>query len=414
MRKYWKAALVIAVIVFGVGAYYVNAAISAPQKPEFVIKKQSGDEKEVQSIVLDGSYQVGFHGEPLQLTSTGTRYDSEVSFFDRLNGFQKNKITELEKEYRSFMRGKNGDINAYFEDNQYLVYADVEYKRNDLKPSDFRFKIAVLDKQDDKATSLNLSVPNESNLDWVMIEDVQKKNDQIVVMTQNHVRDSGNRKVEVREYRFDISNKKLVENKKIMSQEESENTQTDIYMMNESSPLEKHENVVFAKVVTEFKPANQDQVAEGPEVEEILSDYISYNYDRKEKNHIKLPESIKKAVETDGIDSNMFNGTKVYFMRFNEKGITITPYSLNNRRIEDEISLSMQINNKYGGMPPITTIRDGKVYAASPISDQNTKSNIVVADLKSGKTVFKGEIISKEPTQTNREYELYFHQLYVK
>lgn len=407
MRKYWRSIVIIALIVFGVGTYYVNAAVSATQNREFVIKKKSGDEKEIQSVVINGLYNAGPVHEGLQITSDGSRYDSEVSFFDQIKGFQMNKINELQKDYRSFMRGKNGNINSFFEDKQFLVYTDVEYKTDALAPRDFKFKISILDKKKGNTTSLNLPVPENSDFRFISIEDVQMRNNQLIIVTQNQ----GNNSTEIHVYSFDLSTKKFNGDDTIISlSDQSENTHTEVYMLNETNSMQKHKNIVFGKM--EMVTTQQSEQVDVSHAEENSYEFISYNLDTKEKANIQLPKNFKNSV--GGRESGTFNGSKVYFAEVNNEGIVITPYSLKDKKVEDEVTLDLSRSTKHGGVPPITTIQKEKIYAATPISSRESKSDLVVADLNTGKTLFEGVISTKNPSQDADEYELYFHQMEIK
>lgn len=121
MKKYWKVIVVIAIAVVGIGTFYVNSAISVSKYPEFVIKKQSGDETEIKSLVVEGTYSGSVLNEGLKITADGSRYESDSSFIDLFKGYNPPLIEQLQEEYRNFMRGKSGDISAFYEDKQFLV-----------------------------------------------------------------------------------------------------------------------------------------------------------------------------------------------------------------------------------------------------------------------------------------------------
>src|SRR5699024_10783695 len=55
MQKYWKLITVTIVIVLGIGTFYILKAVTAAQYPDFIIEKVSGDEAEIDDIVLQGS-----------------------------------------------------------------------------------------------------------------------------------------------------------------------------------------------------------------------------------------------------------------------------------------------------------------------------------------------------------------------
>lgn len=50
MRKYWKSSVIVIIIVFGIGTFYVNAALSATSYPKFVIQKKSGNKEIIENV----------------------------------------------------------------------------------------------------------------------------------------------------------------------------------------------------------------------------------------------------------------------------------------------------------------------------------------------------------------------------
>src|SRR5690625_141152 len=104
MKKYGKSLLIVAVIVFGIGTFYMQSALSASKYPDFKLRKLNGDEAEVEPVVIDGVYSLGSMNpinERLQLTAEGSHYSREASYVDQINGdYQPFLIKQLQKEYR--------------------------------------------------------------------------------------------------------------------------------------------------------------------------------------------------------------------------------------------------------------------------------------------------------------------------
>lgn len=121
MKKYWKIIMISVVSIFSIGTFYINSVISAVELPEFVIESQSGDERLVDSIIVDGSYHQNPISKSFRMTSIGTVYYSELSFWEQLNGMQHPMIEQLIEEHRSFMRGKSQQLRSFYEDEQFLV-----------------------------------------------------------------------------------------------------------------------------------------------------------------------------------------------------------------------------------------------------------------------------------------------------
>src|SRR5690625_6217164 len=85
MKKYGKSLLIVAVIVFGIGTFYMQSALSASKYPDFKLRKLNGDEAEVEPVVIDGVYSLGSMNpinERLQLTAEGSHYSREASYVE--------------------------------------------------------------------------------------------------------------------------------------------------------------------------------------------------------------------------------------------------------------------------------------------------------------------------------------------
>src|SRR5699024_5092412 len=126
MQKYWKAISMMIVMVLGIGTFYIHKAVTASQYPDFIIETVSGDETEMSDLQLRGHYLADTSDELVQISSGGSTYSSDLSYWEQLNGGLYNSplIERLENEYRGFMRGKNVHGNLY-KDGDFLAYADI-------------------------------------------------------------------------------------------------------------------------------------------------------------------------------------------------------------------------------------------------------------------------------------------------
>ncbi|WP_106495115.1 hypothetical protein [Lentibacillus sp. Marseille-P4043] len=401
MKKYWKAIAILIVIVLSIGTYYIHSIVSASQYPEFVIKKQSGDEKEIEGLNVSGSYQVGSTYENLEITADGSLYDGERSFFDRIQGTQL-FIGQLRKEYRSFMRGKGFNPAAYFENEDFLAYGDVSYQISSLRPRDYDFEISILDKKSDKTTTFTLGVPNSGDINYIQVLDVQMVNDKLKVLTHNTLQDYNNSEFHV--YEFNVDTNGLTDDDTIISaagQSGTRKTYTDVSLLNETNVMNAHEYAILSKIEGE-----QVQLEDGTYTSKEKSNgLIAYNYKTGKKETIKLPEKIQ------GQEFHSFDGTSVYGVEMNQDGIVITPYNIKKQIIDEEISMQLSVSND---VKPSFEIRDGKLYALQHLTNLKTTANLVVADLKSGETLYKGEIIKKDPAAGNDEYELFLSNVVIQ
>ncbi|MGY0694380.1 hypothetical protein ACW2QC_16630 [Virgibacillus sp. FSP13] len=401
MKKYWKAIAILTVIVLSIGTYYIQSAVSASQYPEFVIKKQNGDEKEIENLNVSGSLQVGSTNQNLEITADGSLYDSERSFFDRIKGTQ-SLIGQLRKEHRSFMRGKGINLAAYFENEDFLAYGDVSYQISSLRPRDYDFEISVLDKKSDKTTTFTLGVPNSADINYIQVLDVQMVNDKLKVLTHNSLTDYNN--IEIHVYEFNVKTNGLTNDDTIISaagQTGKKDMYTDVSLLNETDFMNAHEYAVFNKFVGE-----QVQLEDGTYTsKEKSNELIAYNFKTGKKKAVKLPEKIR------GHKFNTFDGTSIYGFETNKNGIVVTPYNLKNQTVERKISIQISGSDD---VKPSFQIKDGKLYALQHLTNLKTSANLVVSDLESGKSLYKGEIVKQDPAAGNDEYELSLYNVVIQ
>lgn len=405
MKKYWKFAAIIFVIVLSIGTFHVNAAISAKQYPEFVIKTQSGDANEIKPLVLEGSYTdtsaMNYISTNLKITSDGTTYNSR-SFLDQVIGHPPTVIKKFQEEYRTFMRGKSSQISSYFENNQLLAYADVDYKMGSLRSRDFMFDISVLSKDDGNIDSFTVEVPDGGKLEDVFVEDVQMVDHKLHLITQNMMKNSVDFFYEKHIYTIDMANQKISNHEAMIQVPEGQNgTRIDVQLIR-TSPTKAFEHLIIQK--TEKKLIED---SESLREEVINQEIISYNLATKEKEKINVPD-----LRLDENQLSFFDGSTIYFMTLDGQELVVTPYSL----VDDQIgsSFSIQLFGEkdivHGQM---TTVKDGKLYVASSQMTSNIKSDVIVADAHSGETLFKGQLALKGSSKENNHFELFINEMFV-
>ncbi|SET32306.1 hypothetical protein SAMN05421676_10438 [Salinibacillus kushneri] len=407
MKKYWKCTAIIAVIVFSIGTFYVNSAISADQNPEFVMKTESGDAKEIEPLVLEGNYQgdssMNYVSKSLKITEDGTDYTNR-SFLDRLIGSPTPVIKELQDEYHGFMRGKTPAVSLFFENNQRLAYANVEYKigDNSLKTRDYTFDISLLNKEDGSTDSFTMKIPDGEELDHIFVEDVQIVDGELNIITENTVRNSDNIFNEKHVYTIDIENQEVKNHEAIHAPKGQENSQSEIQLIESEMSTTAHEKLLLLK--TDRKIIND---SESTRAEEINRELISYNLKTKDKGKISGDLNLNEN------EISSFDGSTVYLTKVDGQEHVITPFHLEDRQIGTafRFQLSDKPNIKE---PPMIRIKDGKLYATSQRMNSKIDGNVIVADLKTGETLYKGKLGIKDAEDEKDDYDLYINDMFVK
>ncbi|WP_045520055.1 hypothetical protein [Neobacillus niacini] len=405
MKKYWKFAAIIIVIVLSIGTFYVNSATSAKQYPEFVIQTHSGDADEIKPLVLEGSYtdttSMNYVSTNLKITADGSTYNSR-SFLDQVIGQPPTVVKELQEEYRTFMRGKDHLVDLFFENNQVLAYADVNYKMGSLRSRDFKFDISVLNKEDGNINSFTMEVPDGGELEYVFVEDVQMVKDELTLITQNTMRNNDEFYDEKHIYTINMANQKISNHKAINQVPEGQDdTRIDVQLIR-TSPTKANEHLIIVK--TEKKVIED---SESIREEVINQEIISYNLETKEKEKINVPE-----LRLDENQLSFFDGSTIYFMTLEGQELVVTPYSL----VDDQVGQAFSIH-LFGEEDivhgQLTIVKDGKLYLASSQMNSNINADVIVADVKTGEILFKGQLALEDSSNEHGNFELYMHEMFV-
>jgi hypothetical protein len=407
LKKYWKFISIVVVIVLSIGTFYVTSALSAEQYPEFVIQTQTGDEKEIDSLVLEGAYAAdtstgNYRGTNVEINEEGSSYKNH-SFLDRVIGQPPTLVKRLQDEYRTFMRGKNSQVQSYFENEQYVAYAAENYQHGTLSTR-FFLDLSVLNKEDGKIDTFTLEIPDEKELDYFYVEDVQMVEGELHVITQNAVRmirDQLNHEEHI--YTIDVAGQKISSHESIIQvPEEQKDIRTNIQIV-QTSPTQANEQLIFVK--TDWKFTEDEESRQ----EKLISQEI-YSYDLRTKETAKIDVP---GLQLDENRLNYFDGSTIYFMSVTGEDLAVTPYSL----VDDQVGpvFRVQLSGKDELMHGRTAlVKDGKLYVVSPQMTSTMDSEVVVADVKTGETLFKGQLALKDPSEKKKNFELSIHEVYVK
>ncbi|MCT2536534.1 hypothetical protein NC661_03255 [Aquibacillus koreensis] len=408
MKKYWKSTAIIAVIVLSLGTFFVNAATSAEQYPEFVIQKQSGDASEIKPLVLDGSYadtsSASYVSTNLKISTNGSKYNSR-SLIDQIIGQPPTLIKDLQEQYRSFMRGKNAWADVFFEDESFLAYADVDYKRGSLKASDFTFSISVLNKKDGNTNTFTVEVPDSGVLSHIFVEDVQVVGDELHLITQNMMPNYEEYHDEKHVYTIDLADQHITHHESII-QFPKEEGEKDLYInaeLIETDPTKANERLVFltTKEIESDHPESSD-------FEVMNKEIITYNLATKESEVIDVPD-----LDLMENQLSFYDGSNIYFTRAEGQEFIVTPFDLENEKNGQLLRIPMSNDENGNVLTPMITVNDDKLYAVDSYMNASTNAAITVSDLKSGDPLFEGEIVLKDSLELD-SFDLYVHEIFLR
>jgi len=402
MKKYWILIVISVVMVTTIGTFYIQSVMAGNNKPVFTIEKINGDEKEIESLLLSGFYDDGLNyvSEDFEISLAGIKYFDDRSFFERIKegygGYGSEQIRQLQKEYRHFMRGKYYGINSYFENEDYLAYADVTYKNPYEISSEFQFSVAVLDKQKNKTVSFDHLVPNSGDYWYLDPVKVQVVDDQLRVVTQNGMREDDSRRTH--QYTFDLAEKKLLNEEVIFSLENKENEYIEMEQLNVDDPTKETEYVVFIKRSIE---QNEDGYMEDVKGEEL----VVYDLATNTSKIINL-----ENLAEHGYPEYLAEQT-IYFTDVDDDGVlSISVYDIKSEQIIDHIEGPV-LNDE---VAKTTAFNDGKLFIVDSYVDYETPAYITVIDLQNGETVFEGKIVPDNQKGATEKESLNIYNVFFK
>lgn len=394
MKRYWKSCLLVAAIFVSIGGFYIQSAYSASKLPDFFIKKQDGNSAVIEPVVLQGMYKKGEAGtgEVLEISSKGTDY--RTSFFDQYErvflGTVSEQVKKLQQKYRGFMRGKNG-MGSYYEDEIILLYAEIDYQFKDNRPG-FTFQISALDKKGEKETSFELAVPQAEKYSFVEVQDVQMSANQLKIVTKNNRMESNGDGQELQElhvYTFDLSGKRLLSDDVILSEpnNDKQNVYADLVIVPAVNMMAPATYIVYKKVNYNEKPQGNGEVA----VESSINEWFIYNIqDNKE-----VKAAPPKDMEANGSNSYV-DGSTLYLSAEKDGQVLVVPYNIEDKKAGKEVQIP------FGGPDRTltqTAIKNSRIYLIASKEDpsgRQREKTVIVANLKSGKTLYKGTLENKK------------------
>ncbi|MGN1387334.1 MAG: hypothetical protein ACI4XS_12060 [Bacillus sp. (in: firmicutes)] len=174
--------------IIGISLFYgyVNETVAAPE--DFKIETVAGDEKEMEHVSLAGMLYAQNIPYSILLSQNQTELntDSAINWMHTASVYSASdiRIKELQKEYRSFMRGKENPYQLY-EDEDFLVYGELDVKKVADEKYEGDIHLSFFDKAKKEGKDFVLSLPKElGEYSYLNISDVQLLEQEVVLMFQ--------------------------------------------------------------------------------------------------------------------------------------------------------------------------------------------------------------------------------------
>ena len=406
MKKYRNSVAILLVALLSLSIFYVSQAFSSSDLSDFYIKQTNGNSKFLDTLTLKGDYGLNGHYEEFTITKEGTKYLSELPFFQQLDYWEKDlttaEIKDLTKKYASFMRGKRFD-NQLYNDSTQIIYVDSNY---DFSASsgihDIRLKIDQLNKKTKETISFEAKLPNQGNGGYIDIYDVQLITNELRVITQSSSNNEYGPNM-VHEYTFDLEKEKLIDDKSILiTEKQTDQYYYELYSLTDLNPTQARSHFIFQ--------SNKVHLEEDAE-KSVSNDLYVYNYKTGVLDKLKLPNDLTKQLLQDNGSyySLAYDENSLYAATIKDenasKTVHMVKYNFENQKITKNhiIQLNSEIYEQN-----ITLYQD-KLYLT--YRGEEKKPYIKVFDFEDGKSIFEGTIEVKNNNQKIDYNEFYFYPL---
>lgn len=425
MKRYIKLVSIVVITILTIGTFYIQQSVAMSQYPQFVIQTKSGDESVIESLMIDGSVHLGNALFNMLISLEGTEYFEWVSITNQVfrDYYYDADLSRLQKEYRNFMRGKYDDPAKFYEDDHYLIYATIKGNHRIVNndPGKFDIEIALLDKQTKDKTTMTLPVPNGERYYYMYIEDVQFVNDELVLISNNHVRQRDsegftNQNTEMHIYSIDLKTEKLIHEDTIEFQPISEKNRFfgSIYLQSNENQLGANPYAVMIANIEEEIEETDGLV----HFEPVDYQIIAYQFATKEQVKLDVSDIIQEGYHPEKMIDHY-----LYFKKQSEQQVDMIRYNVETKAVDIKQTFDLStisnipkdVMENYGGFHnDFSLIHQHRFYFISPFLNENTDATIFVGDIETGEIAYEGVVTLDKNQKIPDEYfvELYYFTLH--
>lgn len=342
MKKYSKLIIITVVMVVTWIVFYVHLQSITDTFARFSFKTIEGDEALIDKIVVKGdtsSSQLTY--EPFVLTKDDTTYLREASITERFGYFYTSeKIKQLQKEYRQFMRGKNYNVKSYGITEDNIYYAEFTFANFGINPE--KIMIEVFDRETEESKQVIIDAPELHT--YAYIEKVIPSGDNVFIVVENiisnHTDDT--HQVEWQVYRYDFASETAHEPSKFdIGEIYAYNNFMQVLVDDDRNPSEI---VITASIIDYEEGVHEDYFQYGTEEEAMdheivrLVDVKKFNLETKEISTIKI-ESQELGLPV------AYNGEEIVFLDKNVGELKYSTYHLETNILAERITVP--VDNDY-------------------------------------------------------------------
>lgn len=365
MKRYWKIILLCFVTIITIGTFYIQVGLASGDKINYTFEKVSGDEKEIDKLIIHGDYLIDSLLQRVKITNKETIHLNHLNFIQDVSSehFFSPIYKKLKSEHKTFMRGKHTLLNFFYEDEEYLIYVTDNRKNHRIY-----IQVDVLNKKQGKRTSFEVE---EKTYDFISIEEVQMiDNNTIKVLVRGFTNEVRSEELSV--YTINIAKEKLEKTEQVLKVDEN----MSIRVFTNENSISKEKYVVIRSEHGVIYGEEQNSDTKVPEI-------FVYDFEKNQLKKVELPE-IKMAY----LDTFAIHHSTLFVDQFTEQGIEAYSYDIVKEKWGEkpvfQVPITLDESTHY-----FTEIANGKIYVIYSIDNENW---LIIGDLYTGDTLYEGKI----------------------
>lgn len=386
MKKYWQLLVIAGIIVATISVHYIQVANAAKQNFNFTFETVSGDDKYVDSLVIEANLE----NENGMVHHSVTIDKDETIMLDRNRyGYIPEQFQQLIDKHKNFMRGKLFNETNYFEDDSKIIYVEEPRGTWELNEGDtYSYQIDLLNKSDNKKVSFEVKSELKNRFNWITIMNIAVENNEMKLFVRQ-IKNNGDEEVYI--ITIDLKKQEILSESLVDTVTNDENTRESIELHNSYYNLAQEKYNVYS--LTSYDPNKEGF--------NIISRQVNVlNMETNEVTPLQLPEGVDYDMQSAVVDNNYF--VPVYIT---DTDTMIYRYNIGQQRWLDPIIVPHPVavmdtsSNNIGS-------QDGKLY----VMNETKKGNILqIFNIESGTTLYEGILSTKNE---NENYHIWASRFY--
>ncbi|MEK4532906.1 hypothetical protein [Solibacillus sp. FSL K6-1554] len=374
MKKYWQLLLIAGIIVVTFTVHYIQVVNAKTKEYDFTFEKISGDDKYIDSLMFETSYEYGIGYNSLLISKDeSTLIDSTHNLREPIM-FQR-----LIDEHKSFMRGKALIANNFFEDDTKLIYVKEPEEGWKVKEGNpYSYEIDVLDKVKDEKTSFTIESQLKNRYNWVFYSDITVVDNELKLIAKQVDNDASEKLYHVI---IDMKKQQLLSETLLEEATTDEATRKSIDSYNSYSYLSHEKYHVYS--INSFD-------LNSPEQDLISHQFSALNTETNEITDIQLPEGLDQNLQSIEVDDNY-----LVIAYSTKEEIVIYRYNIGQQRWLEPITEPYPVKMLYPELNS-TIALNGKFYVMTEV---NNDFVLKIFDIEQGTLLYEGKLINNNNVQ---------------